>query len=1153
MVVVIFSFLDTLCSGVLCGENARCVNGQCRCESGFYGDPNYSCQFIGGDRPSANPRCRAPLDPGQCFARLEKYGYDSRTGRCEKFTYTGCQGNSNRFETLEECERECLSRQIGDKCATVQCGYNARCQDGYCVCEDGYEGDPNRECRLTGVREFSVVTTLNASMAIVSVYQGMKAIHGGNAELVKIVEDSAVGRMHIVVTRCVNVRLATAMIPIPDRCEGVQCAANAFCESGYCRCNPGYSGDGFIECIYQGSCANVHCGVNAQCVEGRCECWPGYEGDPDRMCEIASDQAFCGGRRCGQNAFCDRSRCVCERGFEGDPYDVCTPIPPKPELCGNNYCHEKARCHYGVCYCEYGYVGDGVTVCQKIEEDLCKRVQCAENAECEAGLCQCKTGYKGDGFSECTPVAVDPNSCNGRYCGANAECINNECTCISGYTGDPYDICTRERPLPDTCRGVECGSNAYCHDGRCVCYEGFVGNPNLACRPNHDASCIGIRCGVNAYCTNGQCVCRHGYTGDPAQICYPDWGSSGNDLCRSISCHPNATCSLGQCRCRDGFEGDGFLDCWPKDPANLCDCRGFPSTMAGCSNGKCRCMPGFWVGRDNYCDECRGHGECAANAQCSYDSQIQHYRCRCDYGFLGDGAIACIPGSVANKTQAAQCRIPCHKFGTCDEYDGRCKCRPGFVGNGYTYCDFDCSQCLAEARCVPESSQCICPPGYTGDGIRVCRPATSQGAFALQIVKDGDTIRVREGSGAFTLRCILSGDVHGVQARWLTPGDVGQTDEHQTHEGRELWLTLDEPNASNTGLYVCQASRMTDTVQVIIEPQKHSQSKQLFLTSDNGILTVETQKGPTTAAQIWHIDCKADHLVYTSDSGHALRFGNASAVRLSQPPEFIVHDAYSKFTWIAVDPTSGNVFAIDDKQKRIVVVNPGRPNQMYTFKKLYNRTSNDDFVVGGIAIHPGLSLVYWAQADSTDSAVKESVIMVASMADPNRVSEVVRVTGAPVSMSLAVSDGIVGTGNTAGRLCWLQRRQLLPYSRSEIHCAQLDVSGRNIHSKSVLRSFDTSEEPSCGLAQDDHAIFWTNLYRRTYQSHNPSSLVYVKGVCCSNGFQSMAIHNVCKRSMTNACSYENGRCRYFCLPGGRESSRTCRCPDDQPNCIAEHA
>ncbi len=115
--------------------------------------------------------------------------------------------------------------------------------------------------------------------------------------------------------------------------------------------------------------------------------------------------------------------------------------------------------------------------------------------------------------------------------------------------------------------------------------------------------------------------------------------------------------------------------------------------------------------------------------------------------------------------------------------------------------------------------------------------------------------------------------------------------------------------------------------------------------------------------------------------------------------------------------------------------------------------------------------------NSSDPQTKESVIKVASMADPDRVSEIARITGAPVSMSLAVTDDVTGIGNTAGRLCWLERRQLLPYSRTEIHCAQLEVSGRGIHSKRLLKSFDASEEPSCGLTQDGQTILWTSLYR----------------------------------------------------------------------------
>lgn len=85
-------------------------------------------------------------------------------------------------------------------------------------------------------------------------------------------------------------------------------------------------------------------------------------------------------------------------------------------------------------------------------------------------------------------------------------------------------------------------------------------------------------------------------------------------------------------------------------------------------------------------------------------------------------------------------------------------------------------------------------------------------------MKESETIRVREGSGTLILRCVLSGDVRNVQVRWLSPGDFGRTDEQITHEGREMWLTIENPTPANSGLYTCQASRVSDTVNVVVEP-----------------------------------------------------------------------------------------------------------------------------------------------------------------------------------------------------------------------------------------------------------------------------------------------------------------------------------------------
>ena len=33
--------------------------------------------------------------------------YDSDTEKCTAFLYSGSEGNANRFETLEQCERQC--------------------------------------------------------------------------------------------------------------------------------------------------------------------------------------------------------------------------------------------------------------------------------------------------------------------------------------------------------------------------------------------------------------------------------------------------------------------------------------------------------------------------------------------------------------------------------------------------------------------------------------------------------------------------------------------------------------------------------------------------------------------------------------------------------------------------------------------------------------------------------------------------------------------------------------------------------------------------------------------------------------------------------------------------------------------------------------
>ncbi|KAK5980709.1 BPTI/Kunitz inhibitor domain-containing protein, partial [Trichostrongylus colubriformis] len=53
--------------------------------------------------------------------------FDISEGTCKQFTYSGCRGNDNRFETKESCERRCIDGSnnavmLGDEAADANVG-----------------------------------------------------------------------------------------------------------------------------------------------------------------------------------------------------------------------------------------------------------------------------------------------------------------------------------------------------------------------------------------------------------------------------------------------------------------------------------------------------------------------------------------------------------------------------------------------------------------------------------------------------------------------------------------------------------------------------------------------------------------------------------------------------------------------------------------------------------------------------------------------------------------------------------------------------------------------------------------------------------------------------------------------------------------------
>jgi len=71
--------------------------------------------------------CMLPREKGPCKDEQEKFYFETKTGKCEKFTFGGCFGNLNNFESLDECESTChalIEMAMSAKPVAVNMGIN---------------------------------------------------------------------------------------------------------------------------------------------------------------------------------------------------------------------------------------------------------------------------------------------------------------------------------------------------------------------------------------------------------------------------------------------------------------------------------------------------------------------------------------------------------------------------------------------------------------------------------------------------------------------------------------------------------------------------------------------------------------------------------------------------------------------------------------------------------------------------------------------------------------------------------------------------------------------------------------------------------------------------------------------------------------------
>ncbi|XP_021562549.1 tissue factor pathway inhibitor [Carlito syrichta] len=67
--------------------------------------------FTDIELPSTKPLhsfCGMKADDGPCKAMMRRFFFNIYSQQCEEFIYGGCEGNQNRFDSLEECEKTCI-------------------------------------------------------------------------------------------------------------------------------------------------------------------------------------------------------------------------------------------------------------------------------------------------------------------------------------------------------------------------------------------------------------------------------------------------------------------------------------------------------------------------------------------------------------------------------------------------------------------------------------------------------------------------------------------------------------------------------------------------------------------------------------------------------------------------------------------------------------------------------------------------------------------------------------------------------------------------------------------------------------------------------------------------------------------------------------
>ncbi|XP_062604167.1 nidogen-1-like, partial [Saccostrea cucullata] len=714
-------------------------------------------------------------------------------------------------------------------------------------------------------------------------------------------------------------------------------------------------------------------------------------------------------------------------------------------------------------------------------------------------------------------TGLDPCIEGATKCHSSAECIPDgtdfRCQCRTGFLGDGTDC-----QDVNECTDNPCDVNADCYNlpgsFECTCRFGFTGN-GLQCQ-REVSLCDGDVCHQNARCVFNSdiglpmCECNAGFYGD---------GLNCTALvfeCNEAPevCHQDAECVYDyneqryKCECGEGFSGDGLVcETISESQCERCHVNATCVFNINTFTHVCQCNPGF-TGDGRYCstievpDVCR---RCSENAECLYDVSKQDYTCQCRSDYRGDGF---------NCTQV-DCRYEqiCDPNADCmyDPFELRhlCLCRNGFTGNGMTCEPEGCevyNDCDVNAQCLPDPRYtnryaCRCNQGYRGDGKYCqqeevsCNQINNCSPFAeclYNLSVNSFRCRCRPGYDGDGKICTPSG--HNCQrnptvcdpnANCVPTGDMYMCvcNSGFRGDGKLCYRT-----SSDDYLLLSQGK----TISRVNMDQEDGPGQLILYQPDQLIVAVDA-------------DCADGSILYTDVVGgniyHASGNGSSLNVLVSglKSPE-----------GLSIDWVSRNMYWTDSEMDCIEVSRLNGTSRKRLFdKELVNPRA--------IVVNPQRGRMYWT--DWNRGAPK---IEVADMDGTNRKVFVDSDLSLPNGLTLDLYSSQVCWGDAGSR---------------KVECVREDGVGRVTLTDSAPYPF--------GITYQGNSVYWTdwsqNSVMEVSRGVRPTSSLQLP-VGGNGKLYGITSVSSCPR-INNACSLNNGGCRFLCLPTPN-GGRTCMCPDD---------